>query len=192
MYHSREHSRKSKNSGDIYSWIFIVILLSYAIWVYRSLILVILHYTIIIFLLIAMAVVTKYVIRFSKKIGVLRGYKLQQLAAIDKMDGLEFEKYIAVILSEQGYTNIKLTEKYDLGVDIIAEKNGIRWGIQVKRYSGLVKAEAVRQVVTALNKYKCDQAMVITNSMYSRVAMELAETNNCTLVDRVKLVSWHQ
>ena len=137
-----------------------------------------------------MAVVTKYVVRFSRKIRILHGYKLQQLATIDKMDGLEFEKFIAAILNKQGYKNIKLTEKYDLGVDIIAEKNGIRWGIQVKRYSGLVKANAVRQVVTALNKYECERAMVISNSTCSRVAKELAETNNCVLIDRNQLDSW--
>ena len=190
MYQSRKHFKYSKNKGDIYSWIFIIILLCYAIWVYRSLVLVILHYTIIVFLFIAMAVVTKYVVRFSRKIRILHGYKLQQLATIDKMDGLEFEKFIAAILNKQGYKNIKLTEKYDLGVDIIAEKNGIRWGIQVKRYSGLVKANAVRQVVTALNKYECERAMVISNSTCSRVAKELAETNNCVLIDRNQLDSW--
>lgn len=69
--------------------------------------------------------------------------------AIDKMDGVEFEHYITQILKRQGYSRVRLTEQYDYGVDIIAEKDGVKWGIQVKRYSGLVKASAVRQVITA-------------------------------------------
>ena len=73
---------------------------------------------------------------------------------------------------------------YDTDVDIIATKDNIRWGIQVKRYSGLVKAEAVRQVVTGLRVYGCDRAMVITNSVFSRVAIQLANSNECVLVDR--------
>lgn len=106
------------------------------------------------------------------------------LSDVDTMDGLDFEKYIASILKKQGYSNITLTEQYDYGVDIIATKNGIRWGIQVKRYSGLVKADAVRQVVTGLRVYGCDRAMVITNSVFSRVAVQLADSNECVLVDR--------
>ncbi len=89
----------------------------------------------------------------------------RRLTHVDDKDGIEFETYIADVLKNQGYTNIKLTEKYDYGVDIIAEKDGIRWGIQVKRYSGLVKADAVRQVVTGLRIYDCHCAMVITNSV---------------------------
>lgn len=111
----------------------------------------------------------------------------RRLSHVDAMDGLEFERYIADILKAQGYTNIQFTEKYDYGVDIIAVKDGIRWGIQVKRYSGLVKADAVRQVVTGLRVYNCDRAMVITNSVFSRVAVRLADSNGCILVDSIGL-----
>lgn len=112
-----------------------------------------------------------------------------RLSDIDTMDGLAFEKYVANLLEQQGYSNISLTEQYDYGVDIIATRDGICWGIQVKRYSGLVKAEAVRQVVTGLRVYGCDRAMVITNSVFSRVAVQLADSNDCVLVDRSGLAS---
>ena len=111
-----------------------------------------------------------------------------RFSGVDTMDGLAFEKYVAHLLKQQGYSNISLTEQYDYGVDIIATRNGIRWGIQVKRYSGLVKADAVRQVVTGLRVYGCDRAMVITNSTYSRVALELARSNGCELIDRSGLM----
>ena len=77
-----------------------------------------------------------------------------------------------------------------MGIDITAEKDGVRWGVQVKRYSGLVGASAVRQVVTALNIYGCDRAMVVTNSSYSRVAIELAASNSCVLIGRASLTKW--
>lgn len=112
-----------------------------------------------------------------------------RLSDVDTMDGLVFEKYVANLLKQQGYSNISLTEQYDYGVDIIAIKDGICWGIQVKRYSGLVKAEAVRQVVTGLRVYGCDRAMVITNSAFSRVAVQIADSNDCVLVDRGGLAS---
>jgi restriction system protein len=108
----------------------------------------------------------------------------------DKMTGIEFERYVARLLRSKGYSHIRLTEEYDYGIDIIAIKDGVTWGIQVKRYSGLVKADAVRQVVTALKKYHCDRAMVISNSTYSNVAKVLARSNKCVLVDRSILTRW--
>lgn len=103
---------------------------------------------------------------------------------VDTMTGLEFERYVAALLKRQGYTNIKMTERYDWGVDIIARKDGITWGVQVKRSSDMVKAAAVRQVVTALSHYNCDRAMVVSNGIYSRPARELAKSNDCLLIDR--------
>ncbi len=103
---------------------------------------------------------------------------------IDLMDGIEFEKYVAKTLTEQGFSNVRLTEKYDLGIDIIATKDNIRYGIQVKRYSYPVKADAVRQVVTALNYYGCNQGMVITSSYFTKASKILANSNSCILIDR--------
>lgn len=103
---------------------------------------------------------------------------------VDSMTGLEFEHYIAGLLKQNGFRKVKLTERYDFGVDIIAEKDKVRWGIRVKRHSGLVKANAVRQAVTALRIYGCDRAMVTTNSTFSKIAQRLAQANDCVLVDR--------
>lgn len=114
----------------------------------------------------------------------LRRHRPVHFQNIDAMDGLDFEQYVASLLRANGYRKVSLTEKYDFGVDIVAEKDGVRWGIQAKRHSRLVKAEAVRQVVTGLKVYKCNRAMVITNSTYSAVARRLAEANDCVLIDR--------
>ena len=118
--------------------------------------------------------------------------KLRALNLIDTdyMDGLAFEKYVAELLKSQGYTKVTLTERYDYGIDIIALKDGIRWGVQVKRYSNMVKAEAVRQVVTALNKYNCQRSMVVTNSTFSRPAKVLADSNDCVLIGKDELAEW--
>lgn len=118
---------------------------------------------------------------------ILRRHRFVHFQNIDVMDGLDFEQYVAELLRANGYRKVSLTERYDFGVDIVAEKDGIRWGVQAKRHSRLVKAEAVRQVVTGLKIYRCDRAMVITNSTYSAVARRLAEANNCVLIDRTGL-----
>lgn len=118
--------------------------------------------------------------------------KLQALtvADIQTMDGLVFEKYVVELLKNQGYGQVTLTEHYDLGVDIIATKAGVRWGIQVKRYSGMVMADAVRAVVAGLNHYKCQRAMVVTNSTFSQPAKAIAASNNCVMIDKDVLAEW--
>jgi HJR/Mrr/RecB family endonuclease len=126
-------------------------------------------------------------ILFKAILVALKQKTALQFKNIDNLDGLDFEQYVARLLLANGFHNVSLTEKYDFGVDIIAEKNGVRWGIQAKRCSSLVKAHAVRQVVTGLKVYGCDQAMVITNSTYSSVARRLANANDCVLIDRAEL-----
>ena len=139
--------------------------------------------TVIVLVLIGAFVV--YRIRRAKHI-----YDAITLSDVDSMDGLEFERYLANLLRKRGYTDIKLTEKYDYGIDIIAKKDGLTWGIQAKGYKDLVKAAAVRQTYTAMNRYKCDRAMVITNSVFSNPAKILATDNHIVLVDRTILSQW--
>lgn len=129
-------------------------------------------------------VVLVFTLRISKKLSRFTSSDSVELRHIDRMSGTDFELYVAQLLRRKGFRNIKLTEKYDYGVDITAEKDSVRWGVQVKRSKGIVKAIAVRQVVTALRKYNCDRAMLVTNNSYSKYAKELARVNDCKLIDR--------
>lgn len=107
----------------------------------------------------------------------------QSTAEIDTMSWKEFEMFVGKWLKMNGFTDVELTEYYDLGVDITARKNNQTWGVQVKHYSNIVGIDAVRQVVGALKQYKCDRAMVVTNSYFSLPAKRLAKSNNCVLID---------
>ena len=91
----------------------------------------------------AIAVFSFIAIRKNQKLRAI------QLSGVDVMDGFVFEKYVAELLKNQGFNNVRLTEKYDLGIDAIADKDGEKWGIQIKRNRGKTKAESVRQAVTA-------------------------------------------
>lgn len=149
-----------------------------AVWTYWEYV----QYIILVILALFLAQITMKIINACKNI-----YYTFRFRNIDTMDGIRFEHYIGRVLRANGYTGLHFTEKYDDGVDIIACKSGVRWGIQVKRRAGFVGADAVRQVVTGLKVYGCDQAMVITNSHYTSVARRLARYNNCVLIDRVAL-----
>lgn len=168
------HSRTK--SGD--ASFAIIVLVGAAAWTHREQLVHIAY--------IALAV-TSCLILLKLFWAFLRRHRIRQLRDVDTMSGLDFERYVAALLRSNGFHKVSLTEKYDFGIDIIAEKDGTRWGIQAKRHTGLVKASAIRQVVTGLNIYGCDQAMVITNSTYSTIAKRLAKANGCVLVDRTGL-----
>lgn len=124
---------------------------------------------------------------------VIKNIKIKKtftMSDIDNMNGVKFEYYLADILRKRGFTNVKVTEKYDLGVDIIAQKDGVTWGIQAKRYNSIVKLAAVRAAYTALSHYNCERAMVVTNNYFSNPAKTLASETKTVLIDRDTLAKW--
>jgi HJR/Mrr/RecB family endonuclease len=178
-----------RNSGGELAFPLLMLLFA-AAWAHRSLVPKVGHCLLLAGFASGTIYVAMLIIKLAKRIRSWRGYGSPTLLDIDNMTGLEFERYVAQMLRKHGYNQVRLTEKYDLGVDIIACKDGITWGVQAKRYSGLVGADAVRQAVTALPVYHCDKAMVITNSLFSGPAQTLAVANGCTLIDQGGLRQW--
>lgn len=56
--------------------------------------------------------------------------------------------------------------------------------IQAKNYQGTVGNKAIQEVISAKILYKCDIAMVITNSFYTTNAIKTANASGVILVDR--------
>lgn len=106
---------------------------------------------------------------------------------IDKMAGLEFEHFLCDLYSKNGYKAEVTKASGDQGADLIIEKFGERTVVQAKRYSGVVTNTAIQEVVGAKAHYNCSKAMVVTNSYFTKSAMELANSNDVELVDREKL-----
>lgn len=177
---SRRYYRH-RRSADMDVMYIALLLLACVFWVHRS------WFTYGLYGLVLLLGLGMIVLGYRAYIIPKRHAILMTLAEIENMDGLEFERYVADLLRRHGYTKVRLTERYDLGIDIVAEKNNERWGIQVKRYKSLVGADAVRATVTALKAYHCDRAMVITNSRYSSYTKRLAKLSDCVLIDRTGL-----
>ena len=182
-------ARYGKQSSGDFTFVTIVIL-ACIWWSHRALVQKAEQYAVVGVVVASSFIVAMYLLKAFKRMTSWRSPRKASLANVDTMTGLEFEKLVAKLLKTQGYEKIRFTEKYDYGIDLIASKDGVTWGIQTKRYNGLVKASAVRQVVTALRKYNCSRAMVVTNSEFSRVAKELAQSNDCVLVGRDQLSKW--
>lgn len=109
---------------------------------------------------------------------------IMSIEIVDKMTGLEFENFLCMLFSENGYKAEVTKASGDQGADLIVEKFGEKTVVQAKRYSGDVSNSAIQEVVAAKAYYNCSRAMVITNSFFTKSAVALAQANNVELCDR--------
>lgn len=104
---------------------------------------------------------------------------------IDKMTGIEFEDFAKRLLILLGYTDVKKTKaSNDYGVDILAQKDGLKYAIQCKNYSDTLGNKSIQEVYTGKKFYNCDVAIVFTNNYFTKNAIALAVTNEVLLWDR--------
>ena len=105
-----------------------------------------------------------------------------------RLDGPEFEAYVALVLEDNGFKHVELTKgSGDQGVDITAERNGRTYAIQCKNYEGAVGNFAVQEAYTGAQFYGCDEAAVICPGEFTRGAKELAQSTGVLLWDGKKL-----
>lgn len=102
------------------------------------------------------------------------------------MDGLAYEYIVGSYLRSSGYINVKVTHgSGDYGVDVLAEKGGRRYAVQCKFYSNSVGISAVQEAVAGKAIYGCTDAMVVTNSTFTKAAKNLAAANQVILLERI-------
>ena len=107
---------------------------------------------------------------------------------IDALDGIAFERYLGAHSKNLGYKVIITPPSGDYGVDLILIKDNDRIAVQAKRYKRQVSYQAVQEVVAGKAMYKCNKAMVVTNSTFTKAGRELAKKNNVVLWDRNTLI----
>ena len=126
----------------------------------------------------------------NKKEEELYNQKLfdASISEIDKMTGIDFERFCKVLFEKKGYS-VKLTKASgDYGIDLLLYKDNIKSVGQCKRYSDKVSLSAVQEVVAGMAYYGSNYGFIITNNFFTKPAMNLAEVNNIQLIDRKELV----
>ena len=102
----------------------------------------------------------------------------------DNMEGEEFEVYCKKLLELRGFQDVRLTPgSHDYGIDIFAEKDGIKYAIQCKCYNDTVGIKAVQEAYSGKAFYDCMVGVVMTNQAISSPAKEFAEKLNVLLWD---------
>lgn len=122
-----------------------------------------------------------FLIRFC-----IRQYiRSRRTGIIDEMDGHDFEYFCAELLEKHGFIDVEVTRgSGDYGVDILAEKDGVTYAIQCKRYTAPVGVEAVQQVYAGREYYDRMVGAVMTNQYFTAPAVDAAKKLKILLWDR--------
>lgn len=104
---------------------------------------------------------------------------------MDEMEGHDFEYFCAELLENQGFMDVEVTRQSgDFGVDILAEKDGVTYAVQCKRYQAPVGVEAVLRTYGGRAYYECMVGAVMTNQYFTEPAVEAAKKLRILLWDR--------
>ena len=133
----------------------------------------------------------RYVDEMERKISAGAPIKIERsidISPVDCMEGHEFEYFCAKLLSEVGFSEVKVTSgSGDQGVDILALKDGTKYAIQCKNYARALSNTPVQEVSAGRLFYGCHVGVVMTNSTFTTGSRQLADATNVVLWDRTKL-----
>ena len=102
---------------------------------------------------------------------------------LDTMEGHEFEYYCAELLRKRGCEEVEVTPgSKDYGVDILAEKDGVSYAIQCKRYAAPVGVKAIQEAYAGRDYYDKMVGVVLTNQYFTKPAVEAAK--------KLKILMW--
>lgn len=103
----------------------------------------------------------------------------------DLMEGRDFEFFCADLLQKRGFLEVEVTKgSGDNGVDILAEKDGVSYAIQCKRYDEPVGVKAVQEAYAGRDYYDKMVGVVMSNQYFTKNAVEMARKLKILLWDR--------
>jgi len=102
------------------------------------------------------------------------------------MNGHEFNDYIVKIYIAMDYICRNLPGSGDRGADFLAEKDGVRYVVQTKRWKNKVGSPTIQKLVGSKAWYKADKAICVTNSEYTKPARQW-EARGVELIDGRRL-----
>lgn len=103
----------------------------------------------------------------------------------DLMEGRDFEFFCADLLQKRGFLEVEVTKgSGDKGVDILAEKDGVSYAIQCKRYEEPVGVKAVQEAYAGRDYYDRMVGVVMSNQYFTKGAVEMARKLKVLLWDR--------
>ena len=100
----------------------------------------------------------------------------------DDIDPIEFENRCAEAMRLAGWAAATTKASGDQGVDVTAEREGVRIVLQCKRHGRPVGNKAVQEALSGKLYADADHAAVVTNATFSKSAEDLAERTGVHLL----------
>lgn len=114
---------------------------------------------------------------------VLFKRRKRRIYLFEEMDGHDFEFFCADLLRRRGFEEVEVTRgSGDYGIDILAEKEGVTYAIQCKRYAGPVGVKAIQEAYAGRDYYDRMVGAVLTNQYFTTPAVEAAK--------KLKILLW--
>lgn len=121
-------------------------------------------------------VIILLLIRFLKK-------RNERPVPLEEMEGHEFEYFCAQLLERRGFEEVEVTKgSGDYGIDILAEKDGVTYAVQCKRYTAPVGVKAIQEAYAGKDYYDRMVGAVMTNQYFTAPAVEAAK--------KLKILLW--
>lgn len=130
------------------------------------------------------------VVKFLKKKKIRNLYRKARIHDVDKMDGIEFEYYLEALFSKLNYKTTVTKASHDYGADLILKNENKKIVVQAKRSSAKIGIKAVQEIYAAQRYHNADEAWIVTNSFYTKSAVELGNACSIIMKDRNTLSKW--
>jgi restriction system protein len=105
----------------------------------------------------------------------------------ERMSPTDFEHYCASVLREYKWNAHVTQASADQGVDIVADKRGLRIVLQCKKYSKPVGNKAVQEIVAGIAHSDAQRGVVVATNGYTKAAERLAASNAVLLLHHSEL-----
>jgi len=109
---------------------------------------------------------------------------------INSLSGQDFEEFLYYLFLNLGFDVTKTKNSHDYGADLILRVNNIKIAVQSKLYfNHSVGTSSVQEVYSSTKYYGTQLGIVITNSKFTKNAVNLAKSTNILLWDK-EMLNW--
>ncbi|WP_425805569.1 restriction endonuclease [Desulfitobacterium sp. Sab5] len=133
--------------------------------------------------------------QYQTKIDIFRENENKSKILSQKVEQLyeltprEFEEWTANLFESLRYEKVTLTpQSNDKGIDVLAEKNGLKIAVQCKKFKGVVGSPSIQTFLGALQNAEAHKGFFITTGTFSVEAEKIALNMPIELYDKVRLV----
>ncbi len=106
---------------------------------------------------------------------------------LEGVSGWEFERVVGELFKKFGYTVSVTKGSGDEGIDLFLEKEGLRAGVQCKRWKTMIGQRVIREFYGSLMHAELQKGFVITTNRFSKAAKDFVREKPIVLIDREEL-----